>query len=181
MIFIPLLGGIAIGGRPYNSVFEVATCALMGPGMSAFLVPILIAAREASEAGLLPHMLAGPILIFLLILGGFNLLNLLPMYRFDGGQVLRQVFLQRKALVGASFAVTLAILCVGWLIGAPNNALLAGLAVFTLLSLIGSGSVKPKEKLEPMGSAERLLVGFGLYSAVAMHSYAVIYAAKALF
>jgi Zn-dependent protease len=181
MIFIPLLGGIAIGGRPYNSVFEVATCALMGPGMSAFLVPILIAAREASQAGLLPHMLAGPILIFLLILGGFNLLNLLPMYRFDGGQVLRQVFLRRKALVGASFAVTFAILCVGWLIGAPNNALLAGLAVFTLLSLIGSGSVKPKEKLEPMGSAERLLVGFGLYSAVAMHSYAVIYAAKALF
>lgn len=181
MIFVPLLGGIAIGGRPYNSVFEVATCALMGPGMSAFLVPILIAGREASVLGLLPHELAGPLLVFLLILGGFNLLNLLPMYRFDGGQVLRQVFLTKKSLLGASFAVTLAILCVGWLIGAPNNALLAGLAVFTLLSLIGSGSVKPKEKLEPMGSAERMLVGFGLYSAVAMHSYAIIYAAAALF
>jgi hypothetical protein len=94
---------------------------------------------------------------------------------------LRQVFLTKKSLLGASFAVTLVILCVGWLIGAPNNALLAGLAVFTLLSLIGSGSVKPKEKLEPMGSAERMLVGFGLYSAVAMHSYAIIYAAAALF
>ncbi|MGO4567868.1 hypothetical protein AB4Z52_23135 [Rhizobium sp. 2YAF20] len=181
MIFIPLLGGIAIGGRPYNSLFEVATCALMGPGMSAFFVPILIAAREASHLGLLPHLLEGPLLVFLLILGGFNQLNLLPMYRFDGGQVLRQVFVTKKALVGASFAVTSAILCVGWIIGAPNNALLAGLAVFTLLSLIGKGSVKPKEKLEPMSGAERMLVGFGLYSAVAMHSYAIIYAAAALF
>jgi Zn-dependent protease len=181
MIFIPFLGGIAIGGRPYNSLFEVATCALMGPGMSAFLVPILIAGREASHLGLLPHLLEGPLLVFLLILGGFNLLNLLPTYRFDGGQVLRQVFVSKKALVGASFAVTSAILCVGWIIGAPNNALLAGLAVFTLLSLIGAGSVKPKEKLEPMCGAERMLVGFGLYSAVAMHSYAIIYASAALF
>ncbi|WP_246752750.1 hypothetical protein [Sinorhizobium sp. BG8] len=32
MIFVPFLGGIAIGGRPYNSLFEVASCALMGRG-----------------------------------------------------------------------------------------------------------------------------------------------------
>ncbi|MBZ9858257.1 site-2 protease family protein [Mesorhizobium sp. CA12] len=44
MIFIPLLGGIAIGGRPYDSRFEVAFVALMGAGFSAFLVPVLIAA-----------------------------------------------------------------------------------------------------------------------------------------
>ncbi len=44
MIFMPLLGGIAIGGRPYDSRFEVAFVALMGAGFSAFLVPIAIAA-----------------------------------------------------------------------------------------------------------------------------------------
>lgn len=181
MIFIPLLGGIAIGGRPYNSLFEVATCALMGPGMSAFFVPILIAGVEATAGGLLPPSGHGPLLVFLLILGGFNLLNLLPMYRFDGGQVLRQIFRNRFALLAASFGITSAILFVGWQIGLTTNALLASLAVFTLLSFIGFGSVKPKENLDEMSGGERMLVSFGLYAAVAMHGYAVIYAADLLF
>jgi Zn-dependent protease len=181
MIFIPLLGGIAIGGRPYNSLFEVATCALMGPGMSAFLVPILIAAVQATGAGWLPQDLRGPLLVFLLILGAFNLLNLLPMYRFDGGQVLRQIFISRSSLIAASFGITLVILVVGWSIGLTSVALLAALAVFTLLSLIGSGSVKPKDELEKISGGERMLVSFGLYAAVAMHGYAIIYAANVLF
>lgn len=181
MIFVPLLGGIAIGGRPYNSLFEVATCALMGPGMSAFFVPILIAAIEATNIDWLPEQLRGPLLVFLLILGAFNLLNLLPMYRFDGGQILRQVFSKRLSLVVASFGVTLVILAVGWSIGLTPVTLLAALAVFTLLSLIGFGSVKPKDELEQMSGGERMLVSFGLYAAVAMHGYAIIYAANILF
>lgn len=181
MIFIPLLGGIAIGGRPYNSLFEVATCALMGPGMSAFLVPILIAAVQATSTGWLPQDLRGPLLVFMLILGAFNLLNLLPMYRFDGGQVLRQIFISRFSLIAASFGITLVILAVGWSIGLTPVALLAALAVFTLLSLIGSGSVKPKDELERISGGERMLVSFGLYAAVAMHGYAIIYAANILF
>ncbi|MDE1155794.1 MAG: hypothetical protein PW735_08690, partial [Acidobacteriaceae bacterium] len=135
MIFIPFLGGIAIGGRPYNSLFEVATCALMGPGMSALSVPVLIACTQATISGTLPLSLHGPLLVFTLILGGFNLLNLLPMYRFDGGQVLRQIFRNRGSLLAGSFGVTSAILYVGWQIGLTTNALLASLAVFTLLSL----------------------------------------------
>jgi Zn-dependent protease len=181
MIFIPLLGGIAIGGRPYNSLFEVATCALMGPGMSAFLVPILIAAAEASKDGWLPEQMRGPLLVFLLILGAFNLLNLLPMYRFDGGQVLRQIFVRRFSLIGGSFGITLVILAIGWSIGLNAATLLAALAVFTLLSLIGFASVKPKDELEKMSAAERMLVSFGLYAAVAIHGYAVYHAAGILF
>jgi Zn-dependent protease len=181
MIFLPLLGGIAIGGRPYNSLFEVATCALMGPGMSAFFVPILVAAVEAGSAGWLPDHMRGPLLVFLLILGSFNLLNLLPMYRFDGGQVLRQIFVRRASLVCGSFGITLVILAIGWSIGLGTTTLLAALAVFILLSLIGFGSVKPKDELERMSGAERMLVSFGLYAAVAMHGYAVVYAARTLF
>jgi Zn-dependent protease len=181
MIFVPLLGGIAIGGRPYNSLFEVATCALMGPGMSAFLVPILIAAHDMSARGAISELLSLPILTFLLILGAFNLLNLLPMYRFDGGQILRQAFRSRLSLLCASFGITFIILWVGWQIHVPSVALLAGLAVFTLLSLIGARSVKPKEKLEEMTGAERMLIGFGLYAAVMIHAYAIIYSAHRLF
>ncbi len=181
MIFVPLLGGIAIGGRPYNSLFEVATCALMGAGLSAFLVPVAVALHNAggeAPLGLIP----GPsILIFLLILGAFNLLNLLPMNRFDGGQVLRQVFRSRHSLMIGSFLVTLVILAIGWRIGLPTPALLAGLAIFALLSLMARGGIKPRHRLDEMTTVQRLVSGFGLYAAVALHGYAIIYATDRLF
>ena len=175
MIFVPLLGGIAVGGRPYNSRFEVAVCALMGAGMSAFLVPPLIALHESAG-----RPSGAALLIFLLILGAFNLLNLLPMHRFDGGQVLRQVFSTRFSLLTASFLVTLAILFVGWRIGLPVGLLVAGLAVFTILSLIGAGGVKPKAALDPMTAPQRLLAGFGLYAAIVLHGHAIVYACDRL-
>ncbi|TCU10001.1 hypothetical protein [Rhizobium sullae] len=181
MIFVPFLGGIAIGGRPYRSHFEVATCALMGPGISAFFVPILIAGDNLAAHGLLLEQFRGPLLIFLLILGAFNLLNLLPMQRFDGGQVLRQIFKTRRSLIGASFAATACILGIGWEIGVSSGVLAAALAVFILLSMIGAGSLKPRHKLEEMRAGERMLVAFGLYAAIAIHGYAVVFSAEKLF
>lgn len=181
MIFVPLLGGIAIGGRPYNSLFEVATCALMGAGLSAFFIPIVIALHEAGGAGVLAFVPEQSVLVFLLILGAFNLLNLLPMNRFDGGQVLRQVFGSRASLMTGSFLLTLVILGVGWRIGLSSQALLAGLAVFALLSLMGQGGVKPRHHLDEMTGRQRIVSGLGLYSAVALHGYAIIYATDRLF
>ena len=181
MIFVPLLGGIAIGGRPYNSRFEVATCALMGGGMSAFLVPVAIALHDAADSHMTPSTFEPATLVFLLILGAFNLLNLLPMHRFDGGQVLRQIFEGPLMRLAGSFGVTLVILWVGVRIGLPPSALMAGLAVFTLMSLIGMTSVKPREALEAITPGERLMAGFGLYSAVALHAYAVVFACDRLF
>jgi len=181
MIFVPLLGGIAIGGRPYNSLFEVATCALMGAGMSAFVIPVGIALHEAGGEGVLAFVPGQSVLVFLLILGAFNLLNLLPMNRFDGGQVLRQVFRSRTSLTAGSFLLTLVILAVGWRIGLSSQALLAGLAVFALLSLMGQGGVKPRHRLDEMTGGQRIVSALGLYSAVALHGYAIIYATDLLF
>lgn len=181
MIFVPLLGGIAVGGRPYNTLFEVATCALMGAGVSAFLVPVLVTAHEAVLG--LPHAAGteAPILIFLVILGAFNLLNLLPTYRFDGGQVLRQVFENQTLLALASFGVTGVVLWTGWRIGLSPVTLIVGLCLFTLLSLIRTKGAKPRDELVAMTPAERLMTGFGYYAALAMHAYAVIYACGRLF
>ena len=90
MIFIPLLGGIAIGGRPYDSRFEVAFVALMGAGFSAFLVPLLIAA--SALAGGEGYRLAAALLATLAGCAAlFNIANLVPVWKFDGGQVLRQI------------------------------------------------------------------------------------------
>lgn len=180
MIFVPLLGGIAIGGRPYHSRFEVATCALMGAGISALLVPILIAAHQSVTSVAHTHDFNGPILVFMIIMGAFNLLNLLPTYRFDGGQVLRQVFESGTLLAVAAFGVTGAILWTGWRIGLSPVMLMGGLAVFILLSLIKTKTVKPSAELIPMSSAERLMTGFGYYAALSMHAYALIYACQNL-
>jgi Zn-dependent protease len=181
MIFIPLLGGVAIGGRPYNSRFEVAACALMGAGMSAFLVPVLVAAYTGILASPAADPLAGYALIFLLVLSAFNLLNLLPMSRFDGGQVLRQVFPTRDGLLAGTFLVTAAILFVGWRVGIPLQALFGGLAVMVLLSLSNRTSAKMREEMGDMGPGERLFAGFGYYSALAIHAYGLVYACDLIF
>lgn len=181
MIFVPLLGGVAIGGRPYNSAFEVATCALMGAGVSAFLVPVVVAAHEATLHGALPLAMMMPLLVLLLIMGSFNLLNLLPMNRFDGGRVLHQVFCGRRMQMAGSFGVTLVILWIGWRVGLSGPALIAALAIFTLMSLIGLGSTAPKDALDEMSPPERLMAGFGLYAALSIHGYAIIYACDRLF
>jgi Zn-dependent protease len=175
MIFIPMLGGIAIGGRPYNSLFEVAVCALMGAGFSALLVPILVAAH----VGLGPA--AGPDLVFMLVLCAFNLLNLLPMSRFDGGQVLRQVFPTQDGLLGATFLVTAGILWTGYRIGVPLVAMLGGLAVMALMSMVSNNTFKPREALDEMSVGERLHAGLGYYAVLAIHAYGLIYACDHLF
>lgn len=181
MIFIPLLGGLAIGGRPYNSRFEVAACALMGPGMSAFLVPVLLAAHAGLAQSAPGHPFAGYVLIFLLVLAAFNLLNLLPMSRFDGGQVLRQVFPTQDGLLGGTFLVTAAILFTGWRVGIPSQALFGGLAVMALLSLSNRTTVKMREEMADMTAGERLFAGFGYYSALAIHAYGLVFACDLLF
>ena len=181
MIFVPLLGGIAIGSRPYNSRFEVATCALMGAGMSAFLVPVIISVHEFTGSDILPRQMAAPLLVFLLILGAFNILNLLPMSRFDGGQVLRQIFPSRGMLLIGSFGITLLMLWIGYRVGLPPKVLMAGLVVFILMSLMGASSVKPRQSLPPMHPGERLMAGLGLYAAVAIHAHGIIYACDRLF
>jgi Zn-dependent protease len=181
MIFIPLLGGVAIGGRPYNSLFEVALCALMGAGFSAFLVPVVIAAHSAVDASQSLGWLAGPLLVFLLVLAAFNFLNLLPMSRFDGGQVLRQVFPAAEALLGATFLVTAGFIWVGHRIGVPLEALIGALAVMALMSFAGSGSVKPREALSDMSGGERLSAGLGYYAVLLIHGYALTYACERLF
>jgi Zn-dependent protease len=181
MIFIPLLGGIAVGGRPYNSLFEVAVCAVMGAGMSALLVPLLMAVHAGLLTQALSQALGGPLLIFLLVLSAFNLLNLLPMSRFDGGQVLRQVFLSQDGLMGATFLVTAGQLWIGYRIGIPLEALLGALAVMALMSMVSNNTVKPREALVEMTTSERLHAGLGYYAVVALHGYGLIYATDHLF
>lgn len=180
MIFVPLLGGIAIGGRPYDSRFEVAFVALMGAGFSAFVVPIAIASSlyAAGEgwraaAGLLAT-LAGCAALF-------NIGNLVPVWKFDGGQVLRQICPNPLALALSSFLLLSAFLALGSLAGFPGRFLIVAGAVFAILSLITAGSgVKPRYELKPIGLVDRLAIAAALLSVFAIHGFGLLWAASRL-
>jgi Zn-dependent protease len=180
MIFIPLLGGVAIGGRPYDSRFEVAFVALMGAGFSAFAVAIAwgwsIHAAGAGEVRLAT---------FLMIFAGcsalFNLANLAPMWKFDGGQVLRQICPNAPVLAAASFALLLVLLGVGYLAGFSTRVLIVAGIVVALLSLITAGSgVKPRHELKPIAPRDRWVVAAALLAVFTIHGAAVVWAARQL-
>ncbi|TGQ39761.1 site-2 protease family protein [Mesorhizobium sp. M00.F.Ca.ET.216.01.1.1] len=180
MIFIPLLGGIAIGGRPYDSRFEVAFVALMGAGFSAFLVPLLIAASAlASGEG---HGLAAALLATLTGCAAlFNIANLVPVWKFDGGQVLRQLCPGPVALAFASFFLLSALLALGWQAGFSSGFLLAAGAIFAALSLLTMGSaVKPRHELKPIRTVDRLAMAGALLAVFAIHGYGVLWASARL-
>jgi Zn-dependent protease len=180
MIFLPLLGGIAIGGRPYDSRFEVAFVALMGPGFSAFLVPLAIAtclyaAGEGwrAAAGVL-GTLAG-------IAALFNVANLVPVWKFDGGQVLRQICPGPVTLALSSFLLLSAFLALGHAVGFPAPFLVVAGAVFAILSLITVGSnVKPRHELKPIHGMERVAIAGALLAVFAIHASGLLWASARL-
>ncbi|CAN7592913.1 site-2 protease family protein [Mesorhizobium caraganae] len=180
MIFIPLLGGIAIGGRPYDSRFEVAFVALMGAGFSAFLVPLLIVTSSfASSEG---HRLAAALLATLAGFAAlFNIANLVPVWKFDGGQVLRQICPGPIALALASFSLLSALLAVGWFAGFSQGFLLVAGAVFAILSLLTVGSgVKPRHELKPIRTFDRFAMAGALLAVFAIHGYGLLWASAKL-
>ncbi|MBZ9676000.1 site-2 protease family protein [Mesorhizobium sp. ES1-1] len=180
MIFIPLLGGIAIGGRPYNSRFEVAFVALMGAGFSAFLVPIIIAASVLASAE--GHKASAALLAALAGCAAlFNIANLVPVWKFDGGQVLRQICPGPAALALASFFLLSAFLAVGWRAGFSSGFLLAAGAVFSILSLLTmSSGVKPRYELQPIQTVDRLAMAAALLAVFIIHGYGVLWASARL-
>jgi Zn-dependent protease len=180
MIFIPLLGGIAIGGRPYDSRFEVAFVALMGAGFSAFLVPITIAASTfAAGEG---HGAAAALLATLAGFAAlFNIANLVPVWKFDGGQVLRQICPGPIALATASFFLLSTFLAVGWQAGFSLSFLLGAGAVFAVLSLLTmSSGVKPRHELKPIQTLDRFAMAAALLAVFAIHGYGVLWASSQL-
>ncbi len=175
MIFIPILGGIAMGGRPYGKHFEVGFSALMGAGFSAFPVTAAIAAYPvALSQGW--HGLAAALASFGLIGAIFNLANLVPVWKFDGGQVIRQVFVEKWSQALASFVLLGSLLLIGHYGGFPVGVLLPVGVVFALLSLMTNGSsFKPRYALQAMTHQERIVIFAGLVATFTIHACGVIW------
>ena len=176
MIFIPLLGGIAIGGRPYDSRFEVAFVALMGAGFSAFLVPIAIAASDwPAGAG---WALAAALLAALAGCAAlFNIANLVPVWKFDGGQVLRQICPGPVAAGAGVVPAALGFLALGQLAGMPVWLSVCAGAVFAHPQPDhGGGGVKPRHELKPISAIDRFAIAAALLASFAIHGCGVMWA-----
>jgi Zn-dependent protease len=180
MIFIPLLGGIALGGRPYDSRFEVAFVALMGAGFSALLLPVLIGGSVLAESSGRP-LAALMLAVFAGCSALFNIANLVPVWKFDGGQVLRQICSGPIALGTASFGLLSAFLALGWHVGFSFRALLATGAIFACLSLltIGAGA-RPRHELKPIRAFDRVAIGAALLAVFTIHGCGVLWASAVL-
>ena len=178
MIFIPLLGGLAIGGRPYNSHYEIAFSALMGSGFSAFLIPLAFSAYLV--AGAQGNVVLAQAALFF---GGFcalfNLANLLPIWRFDGGQVLRQLVSGRVALGLSSFAILGAFLALAWALGVPRNVIVVCGVVVALLSLLTRGrGIRPRHELVPISASERALMLTAMVAIAVIHASGLVWVAR---
>lgn len=181
MIFIPLLGGIALGGRPYDRQFEIGFSALMGAGMTVFPIAFALMAIDVSNE-FVSDAFTREAAIVVLIAALFNLGNLMPVWKFDGGQVLRQVLRSGPELAAGSFAMLSVMMATGLAVGLSLKVMLACGAVILLLSLItGSTGVKPKRALSPMDGVERVALSLGLLATASVHALAIVWCARIFF
>lgn len=180
MIFIPILGGIALGGRPYDTRFEVGFAALMGAGFSAFLAALLVIGHMAAAPAMAPFW-ANALLIAIVICTAFNLGNLAPIWRFDGGQVIRQVFETRWGQVAASAAIITCFAATGLALTLPVTLIVAAGLVLLVIGLITSGiGVRPRKPLKPMNGRERLAIACGFAAVFSVHALALIWSVELL-
>ena len=66
----------------------------------------------------------------------FNLANLAPMWKFDGGQVLRQICPNAPALATASFALLIVLLGFGYLAGFSTKVLIVEQIIYIVLTAL---------------------------------------------
>jgi Zn-dependent protease len=177
MIFLPLLGGIAMGGRPYDKHFEIGFSALMGSGFSAFPVAAMVwwhIAFVGNSNGLLDEAIV--------IAALFNLGNLMPVWKFDGGQVLRQIFRTGGAQAAAAFFMLGILMAAGIAVGFSPTVMIACGALLATLSLITTSTgVRPKTALTPMTGNERMSLLAALVAVTSVHAMAVVWAVRVIF
>jgi stage IV sporulation protein FB len=107
IFFIPLLGAYVSGSKREISQKQSAVILLAGPlpGIIIGIILLLISNNNISSfIGGISFQMAG--IIFLLL----NILNLLPVYPLDGGQLLNRVFLDEDSVISKIFVIISALL-----------------------------------------------------------------------
>ena len=104
IFFIPLLGAYASGTKREVSQKQSAIILLAGPlpGIIVGIFLYILAKNSMTEMTYEDYRLLGETAALLIFL---NVLNLLPIYPLDGGQLLNRLFLDESKIIGKVFVV----------------------------------------------------------------------------
>ncbi len=107
IFFIPLLGAYVSGGKREVSQLQSAIILLAGPIPGAIVgIVLLLVHKSHPDIHFMGVSLDKAGLIFLLL----NLLNLIPIYPLDGGQLLNRVYLDEESIGSKIFVIISALL-----------------------------------------------------------------------
>src|SRR5690606_30488710 len=105
----------------------------------------------------------------------FNIANLAPVWKFDGGQVLRQICPTQLSLAITSFVLASAFLALGHLAGlSPWMLVAAGIVLAVLSVLTANSGVKPRHELKPIARFDRVAIGGALVAVFVIHASGVL-------
>jgi Zn-dependent protease len=104
IFFIPLLGAYASGTKREVSQTQSAIILLAGPlpGIIIGIILFLLTKHRFAELAYSDYRLLNETSALLIFL---NILNLLPIYPLDGGQLLNRLFLDESKIIGKVFVV----------------------------------------------------------------------------
>lgn len=110
IFFIPLLGAYVSGSKREVSQKQSAVILLAGPLPGMLLGVGFLLLEKYTQQSYYPFNIAlSQIATFLILL---NLINLLPIYPLDGGQLLNRVFLDEEGLISKIFIfISIALMC----------------------------------------------------------------------
>lgn len=143
IFFIPLLGAYVSGTKREVSQKESAVILLAGPLPGIVLGIALYFIDKNSETSILLYGVSLERVAFLMIF--LNILNLLPVYPLDGGQLLNRVFLDEEGWVSKIF-VLLSVAFMVWVAWELKFWVLLVFPVMMLLRLQTDSKFKTVEK-----------------------------------
>lgn len=147
LYLVPFMGGAILAHSKFRSLLDDAFCALMGPVFS--LLPSLLFFAAYCLTG--HAVLGASAALFALV----NLINLLPMPPFDGGNIARAIFssLTRLDLRIAGWAL----LAAGFAVSIYQGLLLFGIGIALIALLLSDLRIDAPEHA-PMSKSGMLLI-----------------------
>ena len=147
IFFIPLLGAYASGTKREVSQKQSAIILLAGPMPGIVLGTILYLLTNDRFAEL-PYQTFGLLQITATLLIFLNVLNLLPVYPLDGGQLVNRLFLDDTNFIGKIF-VLLSALALGYFLVrlGMTNSFFYVLLIFPVMMLVRLVAEDKHEKL----------------------------------
>ncbi|HOZ85343.1 MAG TPA: hypothetical protein PK191_07625 [Niabella sp.] len=145
IFFLPFVGAFAKGSKRELSQKQSAIIYLAGPLPGAILGIVLHLSHSEMTLGDIPVQLVAQLLIW------GNLMNLLPIYPLDGGQLLNRVFLGEEGKWSTAFIILSAVL-VSWIAIKSHYYFLLLLPAFVLYRYFNTSDYsKPEKEIEDLG------------------------------